>query len=134
MGLDDDNALWMGSRNGVTFGRYDANDPKIIGPRLQRNQWYIVAGRMGSGLGAVPLEVLVDSANVAGAGVFPVNPNARSSRLSVGQERDAINHPGEESFDGELARVLLYNRPLTNDELGNTINALKRIYFSSKAK
>jgi len=40
----------------------------------------------------------------------------------------------DESFDGELARVLLYDRPLTNDELGNTINALKKMYFNSNAK
>jgi hypothetical protein len=89
---------------------------------------------MGSGLGAVSLEVFVDSNNPAGSALFSVNPNARSSRLSVGQERDAVNHPGEESFDGELARILLYDRPLTNDELGNTINALKRIYFNSNAR
>jgi type 1 glutamine amidotransferase len=133
-GLDDDNTLWMGSRNGVTFGRYDANNPKVVGPRLQRNQWYIVAGRMGAGLGAVPVEIFVDGANASDSALFAVNPNARSSRLAVGQERDAINHPGEESFDGEMARVLLYDRPLTNDELGNTINALKKIYFNSNAK
>jgi len=133
-GLDDDNTLWMGSRNGITFGRYDANNPKVMGPRLQRNQWYIVAGRMGSGLGAVPVEVFVDSNNAVSSALFPVNPNACSSRLSIGQERDAVNHPGEESFDGELARILLYDRPLTNDELGNTINALKKIYLNSNAR
>jgi len=133
-GLDDDNTLWMGSRNGVTFGRYDANNPKVVGPRLQRNLWYIVAGRMGAGLGSVPVEIFVDGGNASSSALFPVNPNAHSSRLAVGQERDAINHPGEESFDGELARVLLYDRPLTDDELGNTINALKKIYFNSSAE
>jgi len=89
---------------------------------------------MGSGLGAVPVEVFVDSNNAVSSALFPVNPNACSSRLSIGQERDAVNHPGEESFDGELARILLYDRPLTNDELGNTINALKKIYLNSNAR
>jgi len=31
-GLDDDNTLWIGSRTGITFGRYDANNPKVMGP------------------------------------------------------------------------------------------------------
>jgi hypothetical protein len=42
---------------------------------------------------------------------FPVNPAANSSKLAIGQERDATNHPGKESFDGELARFLIYDRP-----------------------
>ena len=29
-----------------------------------------------------------------------------SSRMAIGQERDAIEHPGKESFDGEIARFL----------------------------
>jgi hypothetical protein len=128
-GLEDDNALWMGSRNGITYGRYDPNNPKVTGPRLQRDQYYLVAGRMAAGLGAVATELFVDSTNPAGSQVFAVNPNANSSRLAIGQERDAINHPGAESFDGELARVLIYERPLNNEELANTLNALKKTYL-----
>lgn len=128
-GLDDDNTVWMGSRNGITFGRYDPNNPKVVGPRLQRNQYYVIAGRMGAGLGAVKLEVFVDSATPVGAAIFAVNPSANSSKLSIGQERDSINHPGLESFDGEVGRVLIYDRPLSDTELSATINALKRMYL-----
>jgi hypothetical protein len=128
-GLDDDDTVWMGSRNGITFGRYDQNNPKVVGPRLRRNQYYVIAGRMGAGNGVVPIEIFVDSATPAGSQPFSVNQNAQSSRLCIGQERDAINHPGNESFDGELARVLIYARPLNDDELSGIINALKLTYF-----
>jgi hypothetical protein len=86
---------------------------------------------MEAGLGAVSTELFVDSTNPVGSQNFPVNPNANSSRLSVGQERDAVNHPGAESFDGELARVLIYDRPLNDVELSNTLNALKQTYLQA---
>lgn len=132
-GFDYDNTAWAGSRNGITFGRIDSNNPMATGPRLERDKYYIVAGRMGAGLGWVPLEIFVDSPIAYNAQRFPVNPHARSSKLAIGQERDAINHPGLESFDGELARVLIYGRPLTDSELSTTINALKRTYFVGSA-
>jgi len=32
--LDDDNTVWWGARNGITFGRFDVNNPKLVGPKL----------------------------------------------------------------------------------------------------
>ena len=87
---------------------------------------------MGAGVGAVSVEVFVDTASLAGSQIFFVNPEAKSSRLAIGQERDATNHPGAESFDGELARVLIYEGPLTDKELFFTINALKIRYLHGK--
>jgi len=57
-----------------------------------------------------------------------VNPGANSSKLAIDQERDATDHPGRESFDGELTRFLVYERPLTNDELERTGKHLKKTY------
>jgi hypothetical protein len=54
-----------------------------------------------------------------------VNPLADASKLAVGQERDAIQHPGKESFDGEIARFLLWNRPLTDAELKAVFEGVK---------
>jgi len=56
---------------------------------------------------------------------FPINPQADASKLAVGQERDAIQHPGKESFDGEIARFLLWNRPLTDAELRTVFEKVK---------
>lgn len=52
--LTDDNRVWIGSRNGITFGRWDDNNPMVLAPEpLQQNRYHVVAGRMGAGTGAV---------------------------------------------------------------------------------
>jgi hypothetical protein len=52
--------------------------------------------------------------------------------MAIGQERDATNHPGHESFDGELARFLMWDRPLTDHELEAAFSALKESYGLSE--
>jgi hypothetical protein len=104
-GLKDDNTLWMGSRNGITFGRWDKNNPQVLGPKLAENRFYVVAGRMGDGTGQVTIEVFVNSAEPKARHPIQVNPKGNPSKMAIGQERDAVEHPGAESFDGELARV-----------------------------
>jgi len=54
--------------------------------------------------------------------------------MAIGQERDATNHPGHESFDGELARLLMWERPLSNRELEKTLTLLKKTYVLSPRK
>jgi hypothetical protein len=127
--VTDDNRVWIGSRNGVTFGRWDANNPMVLAPKpLEEGRYYVVAGRMGAGTGEVQIELFINEPQAVAAKPFPVNPKAKSSKLAIGQERDATNHPGKESFDGELARFLIYERPLTDDELRQTLDSLKKMY------
>ena len=121
--------VWIGSRNGVTFGRWDDNNPMVLAAEpLKENQYYVVAGRMGSGTGEVQIEMFINVPQAVASKPFPVNPAANSSKLAIGQERDATNHPGAESFEGELAHFLIYDRPLTNDELKQTMESLKKTY------
>lgn len=128
-GLDDDNTLWAGSRNGRSFGRWDKNNPKVAGPKLEEGRFYVAAGRMGAGQGEVKVELFVDDpSKPAASEPFPVNPDANPSKLAVGQERDAVEHPGRESFRGEIARLLVWDRPLTDEELADTVAALKTKY------
>jgi len=127
-GLKDDNTLWMGSRNGITFGRWDQNNPQLLGPKLKENRYYVVAGRMGAGTGKVTIELFVNGTKPVVSKPFPVNPKANSSKMAIGQERDATNHPGHESFDGELARLLMWDRPLSNQESEKMLSLLKRTY------
>lgn len=129
--LDDDNTVWWGARNGLTFGRFDVNNPKLVGPKLEEGRFHFLAGRMGAGrpqrnsfvddLGVgrteALLEFFVNDLKPCATAQFPINPKADASKLAVGQERDAIQHPGKESFDGEIARFLLWNRPLSDVEL-----------------
>jgi hypothetical protein len=127
--VTDDNRVWIGSRNGITFGRWDDNNPMVVADEpLEVNRFYLVAGRMGAGLGKVWIELFINEPASVASHSYPVNPGANSSRMAIGQERDAVNHPGKESFDGELARFLMYERPLRRNELRQTMEALKKTY------
>jgi len=133
-GLKDDNTLWTGSRNGITFGRWDENNPQLLGPQLQENRYYVIAGRMGAGTGKVIIQLFVNGTKPVASKPFPVNPQANSSKMAIGQERDATNHPGHESFDGELARLLMWDRPLSNQEFRQILTSLKKTYVFSSWK
>lgn len=122
--LDDDNTVWCGARNGLSFGRFDANNPKVSGPKLEQGKFHVIAGRMDAGTGTVKITLHIDSPKPVSTEDFPVNPEADSSRMAIGQERDAIEHPGKESFDGEIARFLIWERPLTDAELSGAIKTL----------
>jgi hypothetical protein len=115
--LDDDNTVWWGARNGITFGRFDVNNPKLVGPKLEEGRFHFLAGRIGAGQAEAKLEFFVNDLKPCATAQFPINPKADASKLAIGQERDAIQHPGKESFDGEIARFLLWDRPLTDAEL-----------------
>ncbi len=137
--LDDDNTVWWGARNGITFGRFDVNNPKLVGPKLEEGSFHFLAGRMGAGqpqrdsladdlnVGRTEatLEFFVNDLKPCATARFPVNPKADASKLAIGQERDAIQHPGKESFDGEIARFLLWDRPLTDAEMKAVFERVK---------
>lgn len=127
--VNDDNTLWWGARNGKTFGRFDENNPQLLGPRLETDCFSIVAGRMAAGKGMVKLELFVNSIKAVASTAFPVNPDANPSCMTIGQERDAIQHPGHESFDGEIARFLIWDHPLDDAALQKAITALQTKYF-----
>jgi len=45
--VTDDNRVWIGSRNGITFGRWDGNNPMVLATKpLEEGRYYVVAGRM----------------------------------------------------------------------------------------
>ena len=128
--LNDDNTLWWGARNGLTFGRFDANNPQVLGAKLETGKFHIVAGRMGAGGGTVKLELFANATKPLATANFPLNPKANPSRMAIGQERDAIQHPGHESFDGEIARFLIWERPLTDAELAVSMESLRGTYLA----
>jgi hypothetical protein len=130
--FNDDNTPWWGARNGITFGRFDENNPKVEGPKLTSGKFHLLAGRMAAGTGTVELELFVDGAKPVATGKIPVNAAANPSRMAIGQERDAINHPGVESFDGLMARFLVWERPLSEEELGAALQALKESYLKKE--
>lgn len=128
--VTDDGRVWIGSRNGITFGRWDANNPMVLAPTpLEKHRYYVVAGRMGAGTGEVAVELFINAPRPVAAKPIPVHPRANASKLAIGQERDAVEHPGMEAFDGEIARFLMYERPLSDVELAGAIESLKNTYL-----
>lgn len=126
--LDDDLTFWCGSRSGATFGRFDENNPKLSGPKLEANKYYVLAARMGAGWGSVALEIFVNDAKPKNSLMYPASKKTNASRMAIGTERDATNHPGSESFDGSIARVFIYERSLNQTEMQNTLEYLKKQY------
>ncbi len=119
------NRVSIGSRNGSTFGGWDRNTPKVLAPEpLEERRYYVVAGRMGAGTKTVRIELFINFATPVARKPFPVNPKANASKMAIGQERDTTEHPGKESFDGKIARFLMYDRPLTDDEMRQTFRSL----------
>ncbi|HMI02898.1 MAG TPA: LamG-like jellyroll fold domain-containing protein [Pedobacter sp.] len=129
-GFADDNSFWMSSRNAITFGRWDKNNPYVSSKEiLKQDQYYLIMGRMDKGTDTVTLSLyLNDGTTPIATSPFPVNTKANSSRMAIGQERDAIEHPGRESFVGEMARFLIYDRPLTDKEMAKSAKQLMAFY------
>lgn len=147
----DDNLVWMGTRNGLPAkakgkkGKKNSNGRGTPGlwddelnpcvqsqEPLQEKRYYIVMGRMGAGTEVVDLELFINTADAVDRKPVPVNPKANPSMMAIGQERDATNHPGLESFHGEISRFLIYERPLSDEELSQMIEHLDGNYGISE--
>jgi len=131
--LMDDNRLWMGTRNGFKMKKKalwdEKKNPLVVTTKpLNENQYYLVTGRMGAGKKVVKLDLFLNSEKPIDSKQVPVNPKANSSKMAIGQERDAVNHPGKESFHGEISRFLMYDRALSDEELAATMHLLAEIY------
>ncbi|MFS4457422.1 ThuA domain-containing protein [Maribacter sp. 2304DJ31-5] len=128
-GFTDDNRPWLGVRNALGPGRWNTHNPLVDAPEpLEEGKYYLVMGRMEPGTGEVTMELFVNNDTPVAKGNIMVNPQSNASKMSIGQERDAINHPGKESFDGEIARFLIFERPLSDDEMQQVIRYLKTSY------
>ena len=132
--LTDGNRPWIGSRSGKTFGRWDVNNPMVLAEdSLHTDRYYLIMGRMGAGTGEVTIELFInDSVTPAASSSYPVFSKGNASKMVIGQERDAVNHPGRESFSGEISRFLLYDRPLSNEEMKIMVNKLMMDYNIQK--
>gem|GEM_PF-1562350 len=74
------------------------------------------------------LELFINSASPVDRKKVPMNPKANPSKMAIGQERDATNHPGHKSFHGEISRFLIYERPLSDADLSQVIKQLTETY------
>ncbi len=125
-----DGRVYMGSRNGLSEKVRDkVNTPEVEAPPPTVDEWHIIMGRQGSGQGIVQLELFVNNpSKAANTHDFPVG-DVEPSRMAIGTERNAINHQGKESFDGELARLLMYETALSDVEMKEIHDYLRSEYF-----
>ncbi len=125
-----DGRVYMGSRNGLNKRVRDGvNTPEVAAPAPAVDKWHIIMGRQGSGQGVVQLELFVnDPVSPANSSDFPVG-DVEPSRMAIGTERNAINHQGKESFDGELARLLMYETALDQSAMEEVYRYLKSLYW-----
>lgn len=132
-GFDSQNRIWASTRTLNASGRDATGDDWIIGPAMPEKEYFIAAGRLGAGQGTQAMELFINNADAIASVPVSINPNGNPSFMAIGTERFAVNHPGRESFDGEMARFLIYERPLSDLELQQTIANLQDKYFADSA-
>tara|TARA_B100000809_G_scaffold64771_1_gene61423 strand:- start:277 stop:702 length:426 start_codon:yes stop_codon:yes gene_type:complete len=92
---------------------------------LSAGGYNILVGRLAAGTGNQTAEIFVDSATADSLpAVIDIDGATDSEVLVVGYERPS----GGEGFEGDLARLLIYNRPLSDAELTDTGLALGTLY------
>ncbi|MCF7674780.1 MAG: hypothetical protein K9M97_05510, partial [Akkermansiaceae bacterium] len=115
----------VGSNNlASTNTRSDGGDQWSFGTTDVSSGWHIVAGRLGAGTGTVSQALYTDGGVPEHIISSTISPGADSGALTVGAERTG----GAEYFDGDVARILIYQRPLSDDELNDTGYALATAY------
>lgn len=125
------------STNGTGHYRSDGNPHVHAGP-LALEKWAMVGARMGSGAGDVWIETFMGKSRAILAKkpwrVYPAyGPDEDADMMAIATERDAANHVGLESYDGEFARLLIWERPLGDVELQRALDALDSVYFRTPA-
>lgn len=126
-GFTDGNIPWAGARAGRGTGRWNEENRYLADDKpLEEGRYYLLAGRLGEGEKEATIEFFLEDLGepVAAAQFFPFE-GSNPSKMAIGQERDATNHPGKESFDGEIAQMLIYERPLSDEELESVGDYLK---------
>lgn len=124
------------SNNHTGHYRTDGN-PHVHAGKMDENKWGVVGARMGSGSGDVWIETFMGKSNAILAKkpwrvYAKYGPEEDADMMAIGTERDAANHVGLESYDGEFARFLIWERPLNDLELQQALNAVDSIYFRAQ--
>ena len=132
--LTDGGLPYSGTTGGSVYGnrgmiRYRSSvgtDTVVQGiTDLSAGGYNILVGRLAAGTGNQTAEIFVDSATADSLpAVIDIDGATDSEVLVVGYERPS----GGEGFEGDLARLLIYNRPLSDAELTDTGLALGTLY------
>jgi hypothetical protein len=110
---------------GSYLNRPGGSDVFTVGNvEIADQQYHIIAGRLDAGTGAQTAGLYIDSPVVNATSSPSISAATNSGPIAVGAEQIG----GGERIDGYLARVLIYDRPLTNAEMLQTGAALAEEY------
>ncbi|MCX5747214.1 MAG: hypothetical protein NT062_32490 [Proteobacteria bacterium] len=93
---------------------------KAQSPVATAGTWVVLAGRLAAGPANVAATIHLNSSTASGTKVVTATATALTGALTIGAERTL----GAEFYTGMITRILIYDRPLTDDELAMTGRAL----------
>ena len=91
---------------------------------LEDGEWHIVAGRLSAGTGPQTAEIFTDGPSPEASSPVSISGSTPSDVLTLGAERSL----GSENFVGDIARILIYERPLDETELNGVGATLGSLY------
>jgi len=122
--------------SGFTFGNDLADEPySMMRPDTTEyqaqtnvamtNTWVVIAGRLEAGTnGNKKSTVYINSASVKATAMFMVQGDSTIGALTIGAERTL----GSEFWTGQIARILIYDGPMSNTDFATTGRALGERY------
>jgi hypothetical protein len=105
--------------------RPDTTEYKAQTGVAEANTWIVLAGRLQSGTnGEKKSTVYINSASVKATAMFMIDGSSQVGALTVGAERTL----GTEFWTGQIARILIYDGPMTDNDFATTGRALGERY------
>ena len=106
------------------FMGYNADYDPVAGPQINNNVWHLI-GATFDAYGAGNLKLYVDGSNTAST-TLTLNTAPEASSIGyIGRSSDA-GSPGY--FAGQAGQFMMYNRPLSADEILQIFNSQRKTY------
>jgi hypothetical protein len=122
IGTLKDASPWSGFTAGVRSdgGAYHMSRPNNgdlfgNGATDTRDAYHVLIGRQAAGTGSQLAELFVDNLNAEAAITPNISASTDAGALTIGAERAG----GGEHFDGDVARILIYDRTLSDQEMND---------------
>lgn len=116
----------VSSNNSLGYMLRPANSDAFVDGTTSVNdgEWHILAGRLEAGTGGQLAEAFTNGPVAEASLSINILDSSISDALTVGAERTG----GGENYLGDIARILIYNRPLDDEELNQTGFTLGELY------
>ena len=111
--------------NPYTMMRPDTNEFLAQTTVATANTWVVIAGRLQAGSnGEKKSTVYINSTTAKATAMFMISGDSQIGALTVGAERTL----GTEFWTGQIARILIYDGPMTDTDFAKTGRALGERY------